>query len=105
MRQGIVIFALTSILFGCSSEGDKGSSSGSSDHRGSSDKATAREAASVDIMGHQFSPREVTIRAGESVLWRNSSSETHTVTADPSKAMNRDDVSLPPGAKPFHSGE
>jgi plastocyanin len=101
---GVLMLTLTSVLAGCSSEGDQGSSSGPSGYRNGG-QAAPRDAATVDIVASQFSPQELTIRAGESVLWRNSSSETHTVTADPSKAMNRDDVMLPSGAKPFHSGD
>jgi len=52
-----------------------------------------------------FSPREITIRSGESIIWKNNSSEMHTVTTDPTKVANRDDVVLPTGAKAFHSGE
>ena len=101
---GLVMIALTSIL-GCSSDSDHRSSD-SSTYRESEKSTAAREGATVDITSsHTFYPREVTIRAGESVTWRNASSDVHTVTADPSKATNRDDVVLPAGAKPFHSGE
>ena len=54
---------------------------------------------------HQFSPREVTIKAGESVTWKNSSNDVHTVTDDPSRVKNKENVSLPAGAKAFHSGD
>ena len=98
----IALIALTSIVGGCSSD--------SSEHQGTSgyrdsEKTAAREAAMVEMSASQFIPPEVTIRAGESVLWKNTSSETHTVTADPAKVSNRMDVALPSGAKPFHSGE
>ena len=42
-----------------------------------------------------FAPQTVTIRAGETVLWRNKSVWTHTVTFDPAKAATRTDVVLP----------
>jgi plastocyanin len=101
----IVMFALTSVLGGCSGDADRNSSSGAGGYR-DSEKATAREAATVEMTpSHMFSPREVTIRAGESVLWKNSSADVHTVTADASKVSDRDNVVLPPGAKGFHSGE
>jgi plastocyanin len=51
-----------------------------------------------------FKPAKVTIDAGQSVLWENSSGLVHTVTADPSKAADKDHVRLPKGAKPFDSG-
>lgn len=51
-----------------------------------------------------FEPPTITIKAGQTVLWKNSSQEVHTVTADPHKATNAEDVELPRGAKPFDSG-
>lgn len=51
-----------------------------------------------------FAPDTVRVRAGETVLWRNSSMLPHTVTADPSKAVSADNVELPAGAEPFDSG-
>jgi len=101
----IAMIALTSILAGCSSDSDRQtSSSGTSVYR-DSEKSTSHEAATVEMQTHLFSPREVTIRAGESVTWKNASNEVHTVTADPLKGSNPDSVVLPPGAKAFHSGE
>jgi len=52
-----------------------------------------------------FSPRTVTVKAGEAVLWRNQSLFTHTVTFDPAKADDRSDVALPVGVEPFGSGD
>ena len=51
-----------------------------------------------------FSPLSITIRAGETVEWRNTSLMVHTVTADPSKATVDGSVSLPSGGQPFDSG-
>lgn len=51
----------------------------------------------------QFEPHEVTIQAGQAVLWTNTSFDMHTVTCDPSLAANPDDVRLPEGAEPFNS--
>jgi plastocyanin len=45
---------------------------------------------------HSFDPEAITIKAGESVTWQNSSSEQHTVTADES--------SVPEGGSYFASG-
>jgi plastocyanin len=56
----------------------------------------------VDMVGTQFSPETITVRAGETVTWRNTSNFAHTVTADPARAP--DIVQLPPGAQPFDSG-
>jgi plastocyanin len=53
----------------------------------------------------KYEPREVTIAAGETVTWDNSSGVVHTVTADPAKAANEDHVKLPEGGEPFDSGD
>jgi plastocyanin len=53
----------------------------------------------------RFEPAQITIRAGETVQWRNDSSHPHTVTADPGRAANPAHVVLPDGAEPFDSGE
>jgi plastocyanin len=55
--------------------------------------------------GFAFDPPAVTIRAGETIEWRNASAFSHTVTDDPAKAGQAGDASLPPGAPPFSSGE
>lgn len=51
-----------------------------------------------------FEPREVTVRVGQAVTWRNSSFLVHTVTADPKLAARKGSASLPAGAEPFNSG-
>lgn len=51
-----------------------------------------------------FDPETVTIRAGESVTWRNTSPFFHTATGDASKAADPSRVSLPQGASPWDSG-
>jgi plastocyanin len=61
--------------------------------------------AQVVVMGfHSFDPPAVSIRAGETVEWRNTSVIWHTVTADPSLAKFPGDAAVPAGATPFHSG-
>jgi plastocyanin len=100
----VAMIALTSIVAGCSSESKHQSSSGTSGYR--EGEKTAAVDAPVEITSSMtFSPRDVTIHAGESIVWKNSSNESHTVTCDPMKVANRDDVALPTGAKAFHSGD
>ncbi len=53
----------------------------------------------------RFLPDTVRIRAGETVVWRNTSDIVHTVTADPERAARADNVALPTGAAPFDSGD
>ena len=52
----------------------------------------------------KFDPDRAVIEAGQTVLWNNTSDLVHTVTADPTKAKNKDDCNLPDGAIPFDSG-
>lgn len=52
-----------------------------------------------------FEPKAVQIKAGQTVVWKNTSTVMHTVTADPKLADDPNNVKLPPGAKPFDSGE
>jgi len=64
-----------------------------------------REVVVVEMLPSlQFSPREVTIRVGDAVEWRNAGTHVHTVTADPARAHDPTRVILPPGAAPFDSG-
>ena len=51
-----------------------------------------------------FEPAAVTVQAGSTVLWENTSGMPHTVTADPAQARNPQHVELPEGAEPFDSG-
>ena len=57
--------------------------------------ALQQSMATVKMIRFRFSPPTITVRAGDTVLWQNTSSGTHTVTAD----------SVPPGAAAFDSGD
>jgi plastocyanin len=52
----------------------------------------------------RYMPSEITIRLGQTVVWKNTSDMPHTVTADPALAKDANSVRLPEGAKPFNSG-
>src|SRR6266478_1221022 len=51
-----------------------------------------------------FQPDRITIKAGDTVEWKNIGNEIHHATNDPSLAINKGDVSTPSGTKPFDSG-
>lgn len=53
----------------------------------------------------RFLPDTIRVRAGQAVRWENTSVLIHTVTADPALAWDPANVSLPPGAAPFDSGD
>ena len=63
------------------------------------------ESVLVFLQFHTFEPKTLTIHAGETLEWRNTSFIWHTVTADPHLAQRPQDVLLPPGALPFDSGK
>ena len=98
LGAGMALVALTAMLGACSSNenGERKEMSGDDAKNGRTVIMTS---------SHQFSPRDVTIKAGESVTWKNSANDVHTVTADPSRAKMKENVSVPAGAKPFHSGD
>lgn len=65
---------------------------------------TGEPAATVTMDVVNFLPKQVTVKVGNTVEWRNTSSVAHTVTADPKKARDAKNVSLPKGARTFDSG-
>ena len=52
----------------------------------------------------RFVPTEITIKAGDTVEWRNIGAIPHTVTADPRRAPGSRNIELPDGAEAFDSG-
>jgi plastocyanin len=68
-------------------------------------QAEAKSSAVVAMGFHSFDPPKVTIHAGETVLWENTSIIWHTVTADAAKAKDPANVALPAGAEAFDSGK
>ena len=57
----------------------------------------------VNLGAMSFMPTTITITAGEQVIWKNDSGYYHNVVDDPTRALNRVDVSFPSGAAPFGS--
>ncbi len=51
----------------------------------------------------RFVPTEITIKAGDTVEWRNIGFLPHTVTADPRRAPSSRNIELPDGAEAFDS--
>jgi plastocyanin len=54
--------------------------------------------------GLSYEPSSISIQAGETVKFVNTSALEHTVTADPDKAKRAGNVALPAGAETFDSG-
>ena len=59
----------------------------------------------VDMGFASFEPATIHVKAGQTVAFRNNAVITHTVTADPAKASDPKDASLPAGASAFDSGD
>jgi copper-containing nitrite reductase len=57
----------------------------------------------VGMGSMSFIPATITINAGEQVVWKNTSTYYHNVVDDPERAINRVNVSFPPGATAFGS--
>lgn len=52
----------------------------------------------------KFTPHLIEVNAGDTVEFTNASKWDHTVTADPTLVQFEENVILPQGATPFHSG-
>ncbi len=66
---------------------------------------SSKAAAAVTMGFESYSPTTLTIRAGDTIEWQNTSPITHTVTDNAKLAKKATDSSLPPGASPFNSGD
>jgi plastocyanin len=51
-----------------------------------------------------FEPKTITIKSGDTVVWKNVSDMSHSVTDVSSMAITAGDAALPPNAKEFDSG-
>jgi plastocyanin len=60
----------------------------------------------VSVKNMAFVPQHVEVCLGQTVRWTNQESgrQVHTVTLDPARARRPENVQLPEGATPFHSG-
>jgi plastocyanin len=53
---------------------------------------------------YRYAPATLTVPRGTTVTWTTIGSDPHTVTDNPSKAVNPADASLPTGVQPWESG-
>ena len=51
-----------------------------------------------------FEPKTITVKTGDTVVWKNVSDMVHSVTDIPAQAITKGDATLPPNAKEFDSG-
>ena len=86
--------AVLMLLTGCAAQSSAAPSGGG-----------GRQSFTVNMtQANRFEPAELTVPKGSTVTWINTSQVVHTVTDDPSKAINKSDAVLPGGAQPFDSG-
>lgn len=73
---------------------------------GAAKSMAARPTIVVEMMDQppSFQPVRTTIKAGDTIEWKNIGAQLHHVTTDPAAALKKGDVANPPGAKPFDSG-
>jgi len=81
------------------------------DSYGSSGTVTTNSTNLVNIQATGFSPAAITIVEGNAITWKNTDTETHTVTSDDGVSFNSGNISpqgsftlntLAAGAYPYH---
>jgi plastocyanin len=103
-----VAFLGAGLVAACSSGGSTAAtpagSASTTTPASSGSTSTANNTAVQTTDANKFDPATVTIVKGGTVTWTNTSSMIHSVTDDPTKAVNKVDAQLPPGAQPWDSG-
>lgn len=84
-------FGLLPLLQACGSDG------------GATDRADAEHVVEMNDQ-FKFVPNQLTVRAGQTVTWRNVGNLVHTSTSDQRAAQRAEDAKLPAGAEPWDSG-
>jgi plastocyanin len=92
-----VVLTLALLVAACSGQGSTASDGGA---------VAGAQSATVNMTdANRFEPPMLTVRKGATLVWRNTGTLAHTVTADPAKTTNPANVALPPGAQPWDSGD
>jgi plastocyanin len=91
--ETLIIFLIVMTMGGCGTGGPAYS------------PPVTRASSVIDMGIMSFKPAQLTIHAGETVEWRNTSPLTHTVTDDPRQEKKIGDARLPKGAAAFDSGD
>ena len=69
-----------------------------------SQESRVRPAIVVKMEGEEFRPSQVTVAVGQTVEWKNTTGDPHTVTLVPDRVLVPADAALPRNARPFDSG-
>ena len=102
-RAAGVVALLTVLLAGCGGDGndDKTSTASAPANTGTESTATQQEAVpavvKVSIGDNFYKPKDLTIKRGQSISWRNQGAVAHTVTSDSDSAIKFDSGTVNPG--------
>jgi plastocyanin len=80
------------LLIGCT-QANSGNQSGN--------EATTGKETSVEIKNFSFSPAEITINKGDTIVWQNNDSASHTITSDSGNEL--DSGTIPSNGKYSHT--
>ena len=98
-----VVALLTVLLAGCGGGGndDKSSTASAPADTATEPTATQQEAVpavvKVSIGDNFYKPKDITIKRGQSISWRNQGAVAHTVTSDSDSTVKFDSGTVEPG--------
>ena len=99
MRRSITIGACLAFaalpVAGCGGD-DEGTSTGTQQEKTATQAEAVPAVVSVSIGDNFYNPKDVTIKVGQSVKWRNDGAVAHTVTSDDDSTVKFDSGTLEP---------
>ena len=99
MRRSITIGACLAFaalpIAGCGGD-DEGTSTGTQQEKTATQAEAVPAVVSVSIGDNFYKPKDVSIKVGQSVKWRNDGAVAHTVTSDGDSSVKFDSGTLEP---------
>jgi plastocyanin len=84
-----LLAAVATLAAGCGSS-DSGGSSSSTSTASSKPASSGGGAVTVSMKDIQFAPKDVTVKTGQTITWRNDDTVDHNVTADSGASFKSD---------------